>query len=68
MVKALARALEKGDIPMPDKKEIIGDLGGSITILGLRIPNGCKDYDDFVSKIRVEENTFISQLSYASPP
>ena len=56
------------EVVMPDKKEIIGDLGGSITILGLRIPNGCKDYDDFVSKIRVEENTFISQLSYASPP
>ncbi len=47
---------------IPDKKEIIGDLGGSITMVGLRIPRGCKSYNEFVSRMTKEEIKFTNQL------
>ena len=50
----------------PIKDEIIteieGENGGSITKLGLRIPSGCADFNDFVSKIKEEEIIFNNQL------
>ena len=50
----------------PIKNEIIteieGENGGSITKLGLRIPSGCADFNDFVSKIKEEEIIFNNQL------
>ena len=50
----------------PSKNEIIteieGENGGSITKLGLRIPSGCADFNDFVSKIKEEEIIFNNQL------
>ena len=50
----------------PIKDEIIteieGENGGSITKLGLRIPSGCTDFNDFVSKIKEEETKFYSRL------
>lgn len=42
--------------------EIEGENGGSITKLGLRIPSGCADFNDFVSKIKEEEIKFYSRL------
>ena len=36
--------------------------GGSITKLGLGIPRGCSDFDDFVSKMTEEERFFYDQL------
>ena len=50
----------------PIKDEIIteieGENGGSITKLGLRIPSGCTDFNDFASRINDEETTFNNQL------
>lgn len=50
----------------PIKDEIIteieGENGGSITKLGLRIPSGCDDFNDFVSRIKEEEFKFNSRL------
>ena len=50
----------------PIKDEIIteieGENGGSITKLGLRIPSGCADFNDFVSRIKEEEFKFYSRL------
>ena len=50
----------------PIKDEIIteieGENGGSITKLGLRIPSGCADFNDFVSKIKEEEIIFNNHL------
>ena len=50
----------------PIKDEIIteieGENVGSITKLGLRIPSGCADFNDFVSKIKEEEIIFNNQL------
>ena len=50
----------------PIKEEIIteieGENGGSITKLGLRIPNGCSDFNEFVQRINEEESTFYNQL------
>ena len=58
--------------PHPDKEvspikdeiitEIEGENGGSITKLGLRIPSGCTDFNDFESRINDEETTFHNQL------
>lgn len=50
----------------PIKDEIIteieGENGGSITKLGLRIPSGCADFNDFASRINEEETIFNNQL------
>ena len=50
----------------PIKEEIIteieGENGGSITKLGLRIPSGCSDFNEFVQRINEEESTFYNQL------
>ena len=58
--------------PHPDKEvspikdeiitEIEGENGGSITKLGLRIPSGCADFNDFASRINEEETIFNNQL------
>ena len=50
--------------PMKDEiiTEIEGENGGSITKLGLRIPSGCTDFNDFASRINDEETTFNNQL------
>ena len=42
--------------------EIEGENGGSITKLGLRIPSGCSDFNEFVQRINEEESTFYNQL------
>ena len=50
----------------PIKEEIIteieGENGGTITKLGLRIPSGCSDFNEFTSKIKKEENKFCTLL------
>ncbi len=45
-----------------ERKEIDGDGGGSITKLGLRIPRGCLDFNDFVKRMRDEELEFCKHL------
>ena len=56
----------------PIKEEIIteieGENGGSITKLGLKIPCGCSDFNDFTSRIKKEETIFYNQLLKATPP
>jgi len=44
------------------KTEIAGVNGGTITKLGLRIPSGCADFNDFASRINEEEIKFYNQL------
>lgn len=48
----------------PFKEEIIteieGENGGSITKLGLRIPSGCLDFNEFAEKIKGEEMKLYS--------
>lgn len=50
----------------PIKEEIIteveGENGGTITKLGLRIPSGCSDFNEFTQRINEEESTFYNQL------
>ena len=41
--------------------EIEGVNGGTITILGLRIPSGCNDFAEFCSSIKRYEDVFIKQ-------
>ena len=58
--------------PHPDKEvsaikeeiitEIEGVNGGCITKLGLRIPNGCSDFDEFAKRITEEETKIYNQL------
>jgi hypothetical protein len=43
-----------------ERREIVN--GGSITKLGLRIPSGCSDFNDFVTRMRDEETLFYNQL------
>lgn len=50
------------DTPTIERREIDGFGEGSITRLGLRIPNGCSDFNDFVTKMREEETIFYNQL------
>lgn len=51
---------------LPLKYEIIteneGVQGSSITMLGLRIPSKCSNYNDFLNRIREEETLFCNQL------
>ena len=42
--------------------EIDGLNGGTLIKLGLRIPSGCSDFNDFASKMKEEESIFYSQL------
>ncbi len=50
----------------PIKEDIItekeGINGGSITKLGLRIPSGCSDFDEFATRIKEEEIKFCNQI------
>lgn len=45
-----------------ERREIDGFNEGSITKLGLRIPCGCSNFNDFVIKMREEETLFYDQL------
>lgn len=45
-----------------ERREIDGFNEGSITKLGLRIPNDCSDFNDFVARMREEETIFYNQL------
>lgn len=51
---------------LPIKEDIItekvGVNGGSITKLGLRIPNGCSNFVEFATRIKEEETKFYNQL------
>lgn len=42
--------------------EVVGENGGTITKLGLRIPSGCSDFNEFTQRINEEESTFYNQL------
>ena len=42
--------------------EIVGENGGSITKLGLRIPSGCSNFNEFARRIKKEETIFNNQL------
>ena len=50
----------------PIKEDIITEIegvnGGSITKLGLRIPSGCSNYNEFSRRIKEEEFIFYNQL------
>ena len=43
-------------------QRIEGLYGGSVTKLGLRIPFGCSDFDEFSAKIKEAEILFYNQL------
>ena len=45
-----------------ERKEIDGDIGGNITKLGLKIPTGCSDYNEFSKRICEEECRFYNLL------
>lgn len=48
--------------PTIERREIDGFNEGCITKLGLRIPSGCSDFNDFVSRMREEEAILYDQL------
>lgn len=48
--------------PLDIQSEIEGTNGGCITKLGLRIPSGCSDFNEFVTKITNEETIFYNKL------
>lgn len=48
--------------PTIERREIDGFNEGCITKLGLRIPSGCSDFNDFVSRMREAEAIFYDQL------
>lgn len=50
------------ETPTIERREIDGLGEGSITKLGLRIPCGCSDFNDFVTKMKEEETIFYNQL------
>lgn len=44
------------------KTEINGVNGGTIIKLGLRIPSGCSSFDEFATKMEMEENMFYGMV------
>lgn len=48
--------------PLEIQSEQEGVNGGTITKLGLRIPSKCKDFEDFTSKMRINETVFTDSI------
>lgn len=48
--------------PLEIQSEQEGVNGGTITKLGLRIPSKCEDFEDFTSKMRINETEFTDSI------